>query len=328
MKPGALLSTIITLMLVIGIGQCPADAEGMKEYKDPSLPCSFYYPADMTYEKDENKISFKNKGGSAYISFEPMAYEKDGGKYKNSRVMIGYLADNAKSQLKATIEQAAHVSKIGGNEVYSFEFSWKMEEQPLRQSELALDAQDRMYSFGLLGTPATYQKYQQTFLTMVESFKYGAKQHPADIDKAVDTSTSGQQEKAITYREVSPAMVAGLADKLDLAHEQKIFDGIPGMIIDYGKFKGNLMFHDCGPGNLCTNLELTTNFSDTGTPLERVNDWNANAAYVKAYKDKDGYLVIGYDMDLRGGVTLENVMTFLTTFKSGVITAAQHITKE
>ncbi len=328
--------TVLNSLQVPGVRHAsvvsPADKSnsyaGMKEYKDPSLPCSFYYPADMTYKKEKNKFSFKNKGESAYISFEPMAYMKDGGKYKNSREMIEYLADHVKSQLKATIEQAAHVSKIGGNEVYSFDFSWKMEEQPLRQSEMALDTPERIYSFGLLGTPTAYRKYQQSFLTMVESFKYGAEQHLADMDKGEDTSTSDQAKKTITYQEISPAMVADLAGKLDLTHEQKRFDGNPGLIINYGKFKGNLMFSDCGPGNMCTNLELTTIFSDTSIALERVNDWNANAAYVKAYKDKEGYLIIGYDMDLRGGVTLENVMAFLTTFKSGVVTAAQHITKE
>lgn len=320
--------TVLNSLQIQGISNNSNTYAGMKEYKDSSLPCSFYYPADMTYEKKKNKVSFKNKGGSAYISFEPMAYEKDGGKYKNSREMIEYLTDNVKSQLKATIEKSAHAGKTGGNKVYGFDFSWKMEEQLLRQSELALDTPDRMYSFGLLGTPADYQKYQQLFLTMVESFKYGTQPHLADIDKVADTSTSGQQDKATTYREISPAMVAGLTDKLGLVHEQKILEGNPGMIIDFGKFKGNLMFHDCGPGNMCTNLELNTIFSGTGIPLERINDWNANAAYVKAYKDKEGYLVIGYDMDLGGGVTLKNVVTFFTIFKSGVVAAVRHIVKE
>jgi len=71
-----------------------------------------------------------------------------------------------------------------------------------------------------------------------------------------------------------------LADKLGLAHEQKILEGKPGLVIDYGKFKANLMFHDCGPGNMCTSLEFITNLSTTSTPLERVNDWNANVPSV------------------------------------------------
>ncbi len=59
-------------------------------------------------------------------------------------------------------------------------------------------------------------------------------------------------------------------------------------------------------------LELLT-VLDTKTTLTKLNEWNRKMRFSKAYLDKDGDVILAHSLDLTGGVTEENVKTFLAS---------------
>jgi len=51
-----------------------------------------------------------------------------------------------------------------------------------------------------------------------------------------------------------------------------------------------------------TSLQFSIGFTDSGVPLDKVNEWNRTKRFLKVYKDTDGGVVGQMDVDLDGGV--------------------------
>ena len=65
---------------------------------------------------------------------------------------------------------------------------------------------------------------------------------------------------------------------------------------------------------------------DNKVSLEKINDWNRKQRFTRAYKDKDGDAVLECDLDLEGGVTLENVKAFIDFYRNMLPRFANHLT--
>jgi hypothetical protein len=59
--------------------------------------------------------------------------------------------------------------------------------------------------------------------------------------------------------------------------------------------------------------------------IAKVNDWNRQKRFVKAYLDHEDDLIITMDVDLEGGVTRAHVIEQLNTWRSGFIACARFI---
>ncbi len=178
-------------------GKKPAvKPKDMKEYRDTVHKARFFYPGDMSFEIKGNKMRFKNNAGSAYITYEVMAYEKNGGKYKGSEDMARYLAEHVQHQLKAVLKKPVGEFRAGDLSGHRLDFKWNMKEQPLEQIEIALNGPDRIYSFGLLGSPGAFQQYLGRFETMVASFNL--EERPQVKEKKADILIAFPNRGAVT----------------------------------------------------------------------------------------------------------------------------------
>ncbi len=147
---------------------------GMKRYEDKKHKISFKYPEEMSITKKGEKTKFISNSGALNITYEPMAYGKDGGKYKNSEEMIKYLSQQMQKRFDAKIKNisAVQVDNVRGK---GLRFSWFMDGQKLEQVEVVFDGPDRMYSFGMIGTPGKFKSYAAGYESMLKSFRLAEK---------------------------------------------------------------------------------------------------------------------------------------------------------
>jgi hypothetical protein len=77
----------------------------------------------------------------------------------------------------------------------------------------------------------------------------------------------------------------------------------------------SLFLVDC-KGGRCGSLQLFAGFSMRNPPtLQRINAWNQEKRFSRAYLDKDGDPVLESDLRLTDGVTRETVVSFLKIFE-------------
>jgi hypothetical protein len=63
-----------------------------------------------------------------------------------------------------------------------------------------------------------------------------------------------------------------------------------------------------------TSIQLHTFFEVWPSP-QKINQWNANKRFCRAYLNNDGKAAIESDLDLAGGVTIENFGAFFRTYR-------------
>jgi len=145
---------------------------GMKKYKDKEHKAFFYYPEKMTITTKGAKADFKNNGGSVHITYEPMSYAKNGGKYKNSKDLVRFVSEKMQKEFKARIMDISSV-QVGSLSGTRLRFSWSIEGQELEQVETVLDGPEKMFSFGMLGSPNAFKSYTARYESMFGSFYFG-----------------------------------------------------------------------------------------------------------------------------------------------------------
>ena len=74
-----------------------------------------------------------------------------------------------------------------------------------------------------------------------------------------------------------------------------------------------IFFRNCTAGANCTTISFFTGFTDVdGVPLERINSWNAQNRFARAFIDSDQDPVIILDVDLdHQGIARENFGEYL-----------------
>jgi hypothetical protein len=76
-----------------------------------------------------------------------------------------------------------------------------------------------------------------------------------------------------------------------------------------------LLLGNC-KGGRCGSLQLAAAFSMRNPPsLQRINAWNQEKLFSRAYLDKDGDPVLDSYLSLKDGVTRETVVSFLKNFE-------------
>lgn len=80
-----------------------------------------------------------------------------------------------------------------------------------------------------------------------------------------------------------------------------------------------IFFLNCAKGKRgCTTLQFYTGFSDVKTTLQKINDWNRDQRWARAYLDKTNDPVIEMDVNMDFGGTsnelfYDNLATFIGT---------------
>jgi hypothetical protein len=86
-------------------------------------------------------------------------------------------------------------------------------------------------------------------------------------------------------------------------------------LLRMGGLKAGLFLVDCKEGR-CGSLQLYARFSMEKPPtLERINAWNREKRFSRAYLNEDGKPVLESELDLEGGVTWQAIISFLETFE-------------
>ncbi|MCW3847815.1 YbjN domain-containing protein [Sphingomonas sp. LB-2] len=62
-----------------------------------------------------------------------------------------------------------------------------------------------------------------------------------------------------------------------------------------------VLFYGCTAHRDCTTLGLWSYWKDSGATIEKVNTWNRDSRFGRAYIDKDGDAVVEMDIDLDDG---------------------------
>ena len=84
-------------------------------------------------------------------------------------------------------------------------------------------------------------------------------------------------------------------------------DGTPVLVGRMGGYDYQTHFYGCDDaGRACKSIQLTAYFDPEGASLDRINMWNLEKRFGKAYLDTDGDAVIEMDVNLDFGVTLRN----------------------
>lgn len=72
-------------------------------------------------------------------------------------------------------------------------------------------------------------------------------------------------------------------------------------------------------------IQAFAGFQSNSASVTKVNDWNRDKRYSRAYMDKEGNYVIELDLDLAGGVTPARFEDFLKTARLSIKHYSEHI---
>jgi hypothetical protein len=70
--------------------------------------------------------------------------------------------------------------------------------------------------------------------------------------------------------------------------------------------------------NNATSLGLSTNF-EMQTTLEKVNSWNQNQRFLKAYQENPGTIVLEADIDMGGDPSKKNLERLITRMNRALL---------
>ena len=108
----------------------------------------------------------------------------------------------------------------------------------------------------------------------------------------------------------SPKKIAALLESQGWQTETSMENGQPPIL--KASRQGEVFavtFQNCEDGRNCRTLQLLMGFADTKqVPLDKLNEWNRDRRFARAYRDEDGDPVLAMDVDLDfRGLPRENV---------------------
>jgi hypothetical protein len=72
-------------------------------------------------------------------------------------------------------------------------------------------------------------------------------------------------------------------------------------------------------------LQFRISWSETDATLRKVNDWNRDKRFSRAYIDDDGEPVLELDLDLTGGVTIDRLVDYIMTTKFSIASFREEV---
>lgn len=94
--------------------------------------------------------------------------------------------------------------------------------------------------------------------------------------------------------------------------------GIEYKVMKEGMYNFRLEGYNVVLFNKGTNMQFWAGFKKKAD-LQKVNEWNKNKRFSRAYIDGDGDPVVEWDVDFDGGVQKANVENAITTFRAVVV---------
>ncbi|MDR2690631.1 MAG: YbjN domain-containing protein [Azoarcus sp.] len=80
-----------------------------------------------------------------------------------------------------------------------------------------------------------------------------------------------------------------------------------------------VFFYDCTDGKDCKSLAFSASLDDTqGATLERLNTYNAEERYGKAFIDRDGKLTLDMDVEIEYGMSRRNLKEAFVDWEAAV----------
>lgn len=117
------------------------------------------------------------------------------------------------------------------------------------------------------------------------------------------TQASAQDLIAGMTQQTSIQFLKEFADFQEIAPQ-----GNTGVAFKYQRFTIVLAVHAEPYG-----WTLATTFPDS-VPLEKLNEWNRDTRYAKAYRNADGGTTLEFDIDFAGGVTRAHLHDWVRTY--------------
>lgn len=128
------------------------------------------------------------------------------------------------------------------------------------------------------------------------------------------TSRDGQE--ASTLARIMPRQMAAVLRERGNPAEITTENNRTRITTEIGSWRTSVHFYSCNDGG-CQSIQYRSLFrrSERFT-LAFVNAWNFEKRFAKAYLDRDGDLVLEWDVDLDGGVTINYVAETISTFQA------------
>lgn len=111
---------------------------------------------------------------------------------------------------------------------------------------------------------------------------------------------------ARTIDATDPAMILEVARGFGSAEltEDTVGDPLVNGRIEGVKY--SIFFYDCTEGQSCRTLMFRSTWAADVSSVDRVNEWNRENRFGRAYVDEDGEIVLEMDVNLFAGVTFDN----------------------
>ena len=122
-------------------------------------------------------------------------------------------------------------------------------------------------------------------------------------------TTAAEAQKVHT--EVSPVTMAKVLKSLDIEAELAGEDDTPMFRFELGGLKMLLFL-----ANKNTDAQLYVGFLDGEISDKKLNEWNRDHRFARAYRDTDDDAVLESDIDFTGGVTEDNIKAWIALFHS------------
>ncbi len=75
-------------------------------------------------------------------------------------------------------------------------------------------------------------------------------------------------------------------------------------------------------------IQAYAGFKGDSVPLSRINEWNRNMRFSRAYLDDEKDPVIELDLDLEGGIQRKNISAFFRLVRASVLKFREHIWRQ
>ena len=108
--------------------------------------------------------------------------------------------------------------------------------------------------------------------------------------------------------------------------------GLEVQALDAGRAERSAMKFELGGypvvlvlANGNSDASLYAGFTDTKTKVNKVNEWNQQKRFSRAYIDKDGDPVLEADIDFTGGVTEANIKAWVKLYRDQLMEYARFL---
>jgi hypothetical protein len=130
----------------------------------------------------------------------------------------------------------------------------------------------------------------------------------------------------LVYTSISGPELSGILAGMGITAELTTdSSGDPQLTFQLGAYKVLLVTYGCEAGS-CKSVQLYAGFSmGKKTALEKINEWNRDRRFGRAYLDGEGDPVVEYDLDLEGGVSKGAIEEWVRTFQSIAEAYASHV---